>query len=192
MKIFSIAIFAAIILSSCTSLKVTSNFDKELDISKSKTYSFYGWTEVNDMIDIDKQVIEKAFSNELSQRGLTYQELGGDINILFFVVVDKESTSNRHNSYFGPYGYAMPTWGWGTGYGYGYGSGNSSAGVPHSENQFYKGTVVCSAFDNTSKKLAWQGVVVKAIKKNNPKRADIPKIVEKLMNNFPIPKVVQQ
>jgi len=189
MKIISIALLAAIILSSCTSLKVTSNFDKELDISKSKTFSFYGWTEVNDMIDIDKQVIEKAFTNELNQRGLIYKELGGDINILFFVVVDKESTSNRYNSYFGPYGYAMPTWGWGVGYGYGYGNGNASAGVPHSENQFYKGTVVCSAFDNTSKKLAWQGVVVKAIKKNNPKRADIPKIVEKLMNNFPIAKI---
>lgn len=189
-NIFLIVILASF-FSSCSSLKISSSADKEIDISKSKTYSFFGWTEVNDMVDIDKKAIEKAFANELKQRGLTYQEAGGDLVVSLFIVVDKSSTSNRYNSYYGhgPYGFYQPSWGWGTGYAYGYGSGTSYAGVPYKESSYYKGTLVCDVFKRSSKKLAWQGVVSKAIKTDKKRDGDQAQIAARLMKSFPIEKI---
>ncbi len=183
--LFSVALFI-----SCTSLKITSNTDKDIDISKSKTYSFYGWTEVNDMVDIDKKAIEKAFAQELAQRGLTYVETGGDIIISLFIVVDKNTTTNRYNTYYGhgPYGFYQPSWGWGMGYGYGYGGGAPYAGVPYKENLYYKGTLVCDVFDNSTKKLAWQGVITKAINTDNKKKSNTQKLASRVMKTFPIKK----
>ena len=188
MKKFGFAIIATIIISSCSTLKITNNQDKEVDISKSKTFSYNGWTEVNDMVEVDRVVIEKAFAKELKQRGLTYKESGGDIIVSLFIVVNKGTTTNRYNSYYGhgPYGFYQPTWGWGMGYSGGYGS---SSGVPYKESAFYKGTLVCDVFDNKTKKLAWQGVVSKALDKTGKKRGDIDRIAARVMKSFPIEKL---
>lgn len=173
------------ILSSC-SVKIVSNKDTSIDISNSKTYSYYGWTEVNDMVDVDKKAIEQAFSVELESRGLTYKETGGDLIISFFLVVDKESTTNRYTSYYGhgPYGFYQPTWGWGTGY---YGVNNS--GVPYPENSFYEGTLVVDVFDRNTKKMVWQGVISKAIDIKNQdknKHYNRQKLAHRMMKTFPI------
>lgn len=186
--IFSIII--AFAFSSC-STKITSHKDTEIDISKSKTYSFYGWTEVNDMVEVDKIAIEKSIANELQSRGLTYKETGGDLIISFILVIDKGSTTNRYSTYYGhgPYGFYQPSWGWGMGYGY---NQMSNSGVPYPENSFLKGTLVIDVFDINTKKLAWQGVVSKAIdtenKNKNKKRSENrDKLAKKVMKTFPMP-----
>ncbi len=188
MKKLGFVVITLVILSSCSSLKVTSNIDEKVDISNSKTFSYNGWTEVNDMIEVDRKVIEKAFANELKQRGLTYVESGGDIIVSLFIVVNKNSTTNRYNSYYGhgPYGFSQPTWGWGMGYAGGYGS---SAGVPYRESAFYKGTLVCDAFDKKTKKLAWQGVISKALDNEKKRKGAIEQIVARVMKDFPIEKL---
>lgn len=188
MKRIYILLLAILTLASCSSLKVTSNFDKTIDISKSKTYSYYGWTEVNDMFEVDKTVFEKAFADEFKSRGLTYTETGGDIVISLFLVIDKTSTQNRYNTYYGqgPYGFYQPAWGWGTGYAYNYNTNTTFAGEPYRENVYYQGTLVCDVFDSQSKKLAWQGVISKAIPVEKKNRTDVAKIVQHLLLNFPI------
>lgn len=185
--IFSIIVTLA--FSSC-STKITSRRDAEVDISKSKTYSFYGWTEVNDLVEVDKIAIEKAISSELKSRGLIYKETGGDLIFSFFLVIDKGSTTNRYSMYYGhgPYGFSQPSWGWGMGYSYNH---MSNSGVPYPENSFLKGTLIVDVFDINTKKLAWQGVVSKAIdtenKKKNSKRSENrSKLATKLMKEFPI------
>jgi hypothetical protein len=186
MKHYIYIIVTILIFNSC-SVKITSNKDKDIDISKSKTYSFYGWVEMNDLVYVDKKAIEKAFSNAFEKRGLTYTETGGDLIISFFLVVDKESTTNRYNAYYGhgPYGFYQPTWGWGTGFYNGY------AGVPYPENSFYEGTLVVDVFDRHTKKLVWQGVITKAIDIKNHKKKDYnrQKLADRMMKTFPIMEV---
>lgn len=189
MKQIVYSIIIVLAFSSC-STKITSNRDAEIDVSKSKTYSFYGWTEVNDMVEVDKIAIEKAFSIELEKRGLSYKKTGGDLIFSFYLVIDKGSTTNRYNSYYGhgPYGFYQPSWGWGMGYGYGYNNMNNS-GVPYPENTFLKGTLVVDVFDLETKKLAWQGVISKAIDTDNnvKKKSDNrQKLAGKMMKSFPI------
>ena len=191
MKHIIYSLIIALALSSC-STKITGNRDTEIDITNSKTYSFNGWTEVNDMVDVDKIAIEKAFSEELKKRGLTYKEKGGDLIFSFILVIDKDATSNRYNSYYGagPYGFYQPSWGWGVGYGYG-SNYMSNSGVPYPENSFYKGTLVVDVFDINTKKLAWQGILSKAIdtdnKKDKSKKVSArQKLASRMMKTFPI------
>ena len=189
MKYLVYSIIIALSFSSC-STKITTNRDSNVDITKSKTYSFYGWTEVNDMVEVDRIAIEKAFANELESRGLTYKEVGGDLIISFFLVIDKGSTSNRYSGYYGhgPYGFYQPTWGWGMGYGYSYDQ-RAYSGVPYPESSFYKGTLVVDVFDMNTKKLAWQGVISKAIDpddRSKNKTDNRQKLAGKIMKTFPI------
>lgn len=183
-----IMLFAIVgITSSCATLKVKSNRDKKVDITESKTFSFYGWKEINDFVDIDKKAFEKAFVSELKSRGLTHKEVGGDIVISFFLVVDKSTTTNRYMSYYGhgPYGFHQPTWGWGLGWSQGAMAATYS-GQPYKENAYFKGTLVCDVFDSKSKNLAWQSVASKAFNPKSKKKADIGKIVNRIMKSFPI------
>ena len=55
-----------IALMGCSSIKVTSDQDKEVDFSKYKTYSFLGWQDGSDKIinEFDKERLRKAFQAE--------------------------------------------------------------------------------------------------------------------------------
>lgn len=195
-KIFKFIILIVISfgLNSCTSYKIVSQQDKTVDFNKFKTYSFYGWKgDTDNLTQKQISIIEDSFGKELQNRGLTHKENGGDLVLSFFIVVDKASTTNRYNGYygFGSYTFEQPEWGWGSNV---YISVGGLAlppenGVPYKENAYYKGTIVCDAFDNSTKKLAWQSVFTKAL---NPKKqkgepeVTIPKIVTRIMKRFPI------
>jgi len=193
-KIIFLAIIA-VIVSSCSSLKVTYNMDTSLDFSKYKTYSYYGWDSTSTQISPHyRQAIEFAFAEELSKRGLKYDPSGnGDIVISLFLAIDVDKATRTYNNYYGsgPYGFYQPTWGWGYGYGYGYGHPYAYGGVTYEEYNYYTGTLVCDVFDRRTKKLAWQGVVSKAIYPED-KGKNISKVIARLMLKFPIEPIEQK
>ena len=63
------------------SLTVTSDYDKTVDFTQFKTYSYYGWADNSDKIltPFDKERIEKAFADEFNNRGINFQKEGGDL-----------------------------------------------------------------------------------------------------------------
>ncbi len=197
MKKILILVVSIALLSSCTTLKIMSDKDKTVDFNKYKTYSFYGWKgDIDNLTKWQIEEIEKSFSNEFNKRGLTHKEIGGDVVLSFFIVVDQATTQNRYNGYYGygTYTYSQPDWGWGSNVYFsvsGY-AGPPSTGVPYKEQAYYQGTLVCDAFDNSTKKLAWQGVVSKALKPKAGKKTqeeskdNISKIVTRLMKKYPV------
>jgi hypothetical protein len=184
-KLLSILI-VGVVITSCSSLKITYNMDTTIDFSKYKTYSYYGWDTASTHINkFYQNKIEYAFADELGKRGLTYDPMGeGDIVISLFLVLDAEKSVQAYNNYYnnGPYGY--PTWGWGYGYGAPYTYGN----VTYEEHNYYYGTLVCDMFDRRTKKLAWQGVVSKAVEPSEQGRY-IGKTISRLMMKFPIKEI---
>lgn len=185
---------SVILLTACSSIKMTSQKDKTVDFNKFKTFSFYGWKGDTDNLT-SKQIalIEKSYASELEQRGLTQKDVGGDMVLSFFIVVDRTTTQNQYNTYYGygTYSFHQPDWGWGSNL-YVSVSGFAmppSTGVPYKENSYLQGTIVCDAFDRSTKKLVWQGVASKAIKpkknKGNPEE-NIPIAVSKMIKSFPI------
>lgn len=193
---YLIPIVLGIILTSCSTLKITFNYDGSLDWDSYKTYSYYGWNEESTKINpIDRMYIERAFAKEFNARGLSYDKSGqGDIIVSLFVVVESQTTVTRYNSYYGagPYGLHQPTWGWGYGYGAGYGTPYSYGGVVYEENHYLTGTLVCDVFDRNTKNLAWQGIASKSVETNVQKREkSINYSVSKLMLKYPTKKITE-
>ncbi len=187
----SIWLLSIIFIGSCSSIKVTSDYDKEVDFTKYKTFEYYGWTEESDKIlnRFQKERIENAFAAEFAKRGLKYVEGNGDMVVSLFIVVDKKTSTTAYTNHYGTGGYGYGGMGWYGGYGggYGMGMGMGTSTTTYSENDYLEGTLVVDVFDKASKKMIWQSVGQKTIEEN-PKKADAntPKVAAAIMKPFPI------
>ncbi len=171
---------------SCSGLKVTSNYDGEVDFSAYKTYSYYGWDEHSTRINaMDRQLIEHFFAQEFKQRGLSYDPSGeGDIVVSLLLVIESEKAVQAYNSYYGqgPYGFYQPAWGWA----YGYRTPYTYGGVEYREYNYRTGTLVCDVFDKNSKRIVWQGVASKSLHESNKDRETAIRLsINRLMQEFP-------
>ena len=184
MKRIFLILMSALFFGACSTLKVTSDYDKTVDFSKYKTYSYLGWAEGSDQImtRFDKERIEQAFAEEFAKRGMTYQESGGDVVISLFLVVDQKTGTTAYTNHYGSpafggyyYGY---DWAWGMGY----------STTTYHDYDYEVGTLVCDVFDASTKKLVWQGVGSGTVDENpNTREKNIPKKIAQLMAEYPVP-----
>lgn len=176
-----VVVLLAILNISQTNAQVKSDYDKEVDFSKIKTYTFEGWAKDSDKIlnDLDKKRITDAFSHELSIRGLEMKESDGDVDITLFIVIDKKTSTTAYTNYNGGMGYGRGGWGWG--------GGITSSTTSYSEHDYDVGTIVIDFYDKTTKKLIFQGVNTQTVKDKPEKRdKSIPKSISKLMKKYPV------
>jgi hypothetical protein len=182
-KIIYTAIFA-LMVNSLLFAQVKSDYDKEADFTSYKTYKFLGWEENSDQIlnDIDKKRILDSFQKELTARGMTRDDSSPDVGITLFIVVQQKTSTTAYTNYNGGMGYGYGRWG---GWGAGYGMGSST--TTYSEDDYLEGTVVIDFYDESTKKLVWQGILTKEVVENPAKREkSIPKAVNKLMKQYPV------
>ena len=179
--------FGILAFSSCSSLKVASDYDKTADFSKYKTFEYYGWSEESDKIlnRFDKERIEAAFGAEFAKRGLQLVKDNGDMVVSLFIVVDQKTSTTAYTNHYGMGGYGYgPGWGWYGGYS-AMGMGQST--TTYSEQDYMEGTLVVDVFDKADKKLIWQGVGTKTVDENpNTREKNIPKVAAAIMKPFPI------
>ena len=172
-------------LVACSSLTVKSDYDKEADFTKYKTFEYYGWEEDSDKIlnRFEKERIEKAFSDEFRKRGLQYVENRGDMVVSLFIVAEQKTSTTAHTNHYnmGGYGYG------GFGYYGGMGMGMGTSTTTYSEQDYTVGTLVVDVFDKAEKKLIWQSVGQKTVD-DNPQTAEknFPKVAAAIMKPFPI------
>lgn len=190
MKNLAFLLLISTTLFSCSTMKVTQNMDTSVDFSQFKTYSYYGWDSTSTHInDYYKKEIEYSFAEEFKKRGLAYDPSGnGDLVVSLYLLIDVDKGVRAYNTYYagGPNGFYQPVWGWG----YGYGAPYSYGGVVYEEYNYMTGTLICDVFVNQSKTIAWQGIVSKSID-TNKKGKNIPKVIDRLMLNFPIKKLTE-
>ena len=55
-----------LMISACSTVRITTDYDKTVDFNALKTFEFYGWSEESDKIinDLEKKRIEAAFKDE--------------------------------------------------------------------------------------------------------------------------------
>ena len=181
MKQLLLIFTSLIFLASCSSIKVTADYDKKADFSKYKTATFLGWQDDADKLlnDIDKKRFRDAFRAEMAKRNIDIVEEGGDMAIVLFLVADAKTSINAYTNYYGGgYGrYHRGGWGWGAGH----------STTTYTQDDYVQGTLVVDVYDNTSGDLIWQGVGTKTIEEKAEKREKtIPKVVAAVMNKFPV------
>ncbi len=183
---FIMALFS---LAACSSITVTTDYDKTVDFSKYKTFEYYGWTDESDKIlnRFDKERIESAFGEELKKRNLKYVKEDGQLVVSLYIVVDQKTSTTAYTNHYGmgPYG------GYGYGYGAGWGWGGGSSTTTYSDHDYLVGTLVLDVFDKKTKGLVWQGVGQKTVNENPDKREkNVEKLAAAILKDFPI-KIVE-
>ena len=161
--------------------QISADYDKSVDFSKYKTYTFAPWQKGSDQVvnQIDQGTIMTAFKSELGSRGLSMVDssAGPDLIITFYVVIKNETSTTAYTQYNG---------GLGLGYGAAWGYGMGSATTTYSEDDYQEGTFVVDFYDAKTKKLLWQGTIQGVVKKASKRGKTIPKKVSQLMNKYPV------
>lgn len=172
----ALPLIALIILStSCSSIRVATDYDKNANFDNFKTFAFFKTgidkAEIN---DLDKRRILRAIESELLAKGFTKSETP---DLLISLFTKSTQRVNVYNNYWG-YG----AWGWG-GYGPGWGWGwNQQPSVSTTT----EGTLFIDLIDTNKKELVWQGKGTGYLTKNmNKKEALIKEFVSKIMQNYP-------
>ena len=182
-------ILLAIVSTACgSSVSVTSDYDKTVDFTKYKTFTYYGWANNSDKVltDFDKERLETAFGNEFSNRGWTINQSNGDAVVSLYIVVDQKTSYSSYTDHYdnGMYG-GMYASRYGYGNGYGMGMGNSTTTT--TQNDYEVGTLIVDVFDAETKKQIWQGIGTQTISENKKNREqNINAAVVKIMAAFPV------
>ena len=179
MKKITLLFIVLLLLSACSSLKVTQHYDEEADFSK---YKAFFMLPPDPSIDIhvnryDKELLLRSIADEMKSRGYTQNEASGDLSVNMFVILDDKTGITNYTSF-----YTMGGWGYYYPFGYGYGGGNYQYTIT-------KGTLIIDVFDHRSKKLLWQGVGIGTVEEDQLRRQkNLPRVVEKIFWKYPVQK----
>lgn len=188
-KLFGLAIIV-LVLSSCATIKVTSDYDRSVDFTKHKTFEYYGWAEESGKLlnDLDKRRIEEAFGAEFRKRGLTLVKSDGDLIVSLFIVVEQKTQTTANTTTTGMGGGYGGYYGGYYGRGPGYGWGNTHSTTTIQNYDYEVGTLVCDVFDKSTETLIWEGIGSKTLDEDkNTRDENVEKAVTAIMNTYPIP-----
>jgi hypothetical protein len=158
-------------ITSCVSVKVASDYDKEANFSEYKTFAFYKTgIDKAEISDLDKRRILRAIETEMLNKGFTKSETP---DLLVSIFTKSREKVNVNNSGYYPYGYG---WGWSPYYWGSYNTVTTST----------EGVLYIDLIDANKKELVWQGVGTGYISQNtNKKEERIKEFVTLIMEKYP-------
>ncbi|MFC4267287.1 DUF4136 domain-containing protein [Polaribacter marinivivus] len=174
MKKVILLIFGVILMTSCNSLKVTTDYDTAVNFTNYKTFAFFKpGIDKADISDLDKKRILRVIEAELTAKGLTKSE-NPDMLVSIFTKSRERVDVNQNN--FG--------WGWGWGWNpWMWNNGMNNVNV----SQYTEGTLFIDFIDKNKKELIWQGVGTGALKIQNREKKEerIKEFVKEIISNYP-------
>ena len=167
LKYILLVLAVQLVTVSCSSIKVTSDYESQTDFSKHKTFAFYRTgIDKAKISDIDKRRIMRSIENELVARGMTKSK-NPDVLVSFFTKARTQVDvyeDQWHPFYFDPY-------------------------QRNHVSQYTEGTLFIDVIDRGDKMLVWQGVgtgyLTKSLKKEK-REAAISKFVKKILAEYPV------
>ena len=155
MKFFSLlSLILIITLSSCTTVRVASDYDKKANFNTYKSYAFYKpGIDKAEISDLDKKRILRAIEADMNAKGFQKSD-NPDVLVSIFT-----KTRENVNVYQNNWG-----WGWGPGWGYGWGWNPWFWGPNYnSVSRVTEGTLYIDLIDASKKELIWQGMGTSAL-----------------------------
>jgi len=177
MKKVSLLFLIIIIAASCSTIKVSSDYDKSAGFASYKTYAFTEESTNLQLDDLNKNRILNAVTTELTAKGFTKSDSNPDVLIDIKIKGEQKQTATANTS--GGYGY-------GAGYRYGMGGGFSTTTINY--DTYVDGTMFIDMIDAAKKQLVWQGRGTKTIDPdaNQKKREDnINYAVKQIFTTYP-------
>lgn len=172
MKKFAFLSILVFLLTSCSSVRVNSDYDKQVDFTSYKTYAFHKTgIDKAEISDLDKKRILRSIDETMAAKGFTKSETP-DLLISFFTKEREEVNVNQFNA------------GWGYGWGWGWNpylwGGNTSV------SRHTEGTLYIDIIDAKKKELIWQGEGEGVLTKDTNKKDEVIKeFVTKILEQYP-------
>ncbi|WP_414000268.1 DUF4136 domain-containing protein [Flavobacterium sp. W1B] len=160
------------IITSCSSVRVYSDYDKNADFNQYRTYAFHkrGIDRLQ-ISELDKKRILHAIDNELSRKGMTKSE-NPDLLINILTKERERVDVNQYNT------------GWG--YGWGWGWNPYLWGGRTYVSTSTEGTLYIDLIDARKKELVWEGQAVGYLTEDHSKKEkQINEFVAKILEQFP-------
>lgn len=165
-------VFLLLVLASCSSIRVYSDYDKDVDFSQYKTYAFHkrGIDRV-EISELDKKRILHAIDNELTKKGMSKSE-NPDLLVNIFTKERERIDVDQYNA------------GWGYGWRYGW---NPYLWGGHTYiTSTTEGTLYIDLIDAKKKELVWEGQGVGYLTEEfDKKESQINEYVAKILAQFP-------
>ena len=159
-----------VLITSCSSVSVVSDYDREVNFETYKSFAFYKTgidkAEIN---DLDKRRILRAIESELLAKGFIKSS---NPDLLVSMFTKSREQINVWNNGFGPYGYG---WGWSPWY-----WNNMNTSVSTST----EGVLYIDLIDASKKELVWQGQGTGYLSQKK-KENRIQEFVSKIMEKYP-------
>jgi len=141
-------LMVAVLLSACTSLRVASDFDKEVNFKNYKTYNFYEkGLEKLEVNGIDKKRMLAAVDVEMQAKGFT--KVAKPDLLVNLVVMKRDRTDIYDNGFYGG------PWGWRGGWGMAWGP--FWGGGMRSVDRYQEGLFIIDFLDPKTKMHVWHG-----------------------------------
>lgn len=168
-------IFFVFITGCHNKVKVHSTYDKKINFSNYKSYTFYGFADKTSGIsETNRNIIISATNAEMLAHGYLQNETKPDLLVnVTAIVTEKLKVSNTN--YYGYGGVYRP---------YYWGPGNDTSEV--TRVKYTNGSLIIDMVDATTKQLIWQGIGNSEI--DVPlQKADtfIPEAIKKILKSFP-------
>ena len=162
-----------LILNSCSSIKVFSDYDRNIDFSNYETFAYFK-PEIDkvDISDLDKRRILRALDSEMNLKGLSKSETP-DLLIGFTTKAKEQIYVNTGNNFGWGWGWGFNPWFWGNG---GYNSVSTRT----------EGTLYVNIIDAATKQLIWQGKGrggINEFMKNRDERISL--FIHEIVENYP-------
>lgn len=158
---------------SCVSVRVASDYDKNANFGEYKTFAFFkSGVDKAEISDLDKRRILRAIEAELLAKGFTKSE-NPDLLVSIFTKSRQKVNVTNNNNFYG--------WGWGWHPWY-YGPQNDM-----NVHQYTEGTLFIDFIDKNKKELVWQGVGSGALKMSTVEKreARIKEFVKEIISRYP-------
>ena len=173
MKTLPLLLLLVLVATSCSSVRVASDYDKNANFSQLKTFAFYKTgIDKAEISDLDKRRILRAIESELLAKGYTKSE-NPDMLVSIFT-----KSQQRVDVYNNAWGYGG--WGWGGFGGWGWGWNQPS------DSTRTEGTLYIDLIDAKKKELVWQGMGTGYLSQNMERKEErIKEFVTKVMEKYP-------
>ncbi|MFT5752152.1 MAG: hypothetical protein ACI86L_001665 [Dokdonia sp.] len=167
-----------ILVTSCSTVKVASDYDQSVNFDDYKTYAFYKpGIDKADISDLDKRRILRAIDAEMSAKGFMKSESPAVLVSIFTKAKERIDVYQNNwgvGNFWGAWGGGP--WGWG---------GNAAFG--NTVSRTTSGTLYIDLIDTSKKQLIWQGQGTAPLVKGNieKREARIQEIVREIMMVYP-------
>jgi len=172
------AVGVTIFFSCGPSLKVNTDYDKDVNFSQYKTFAIDKNDTINEAISaFNRERVLNAIRDEMTKKGFQENTSNPDLFVFTAAIFKDKVSVTSNTNYYGYGGMYHP---------YYWGGGMATSNTSYNVRQYKDGSLIIDVVDSKTQKLVWEGVGNKEIDGpiKNPETS-IPKAVASIMTGFP-------